>query len=117
MNTAGHLAAIFAAHDVMPLSPSGRMNLHRRHSSGNRAATVPALPAQAFLAHPTRFERVTFAFRALLVTPPQPLAGVPGICRVLRYILKRSSMVKLYSVIPEAGHQDILENVKHFIFD
>ena len=38
-----------------------------------RAATVPALPAHAFLAHPTRFERVTFAFRALLVTPPQPL--------------------------------------------
>jgi hypothetical protein len=33
------------------------------------AATVPARSAHAFLAHPTRFERVTFAFRALLVTP------------------------------------------------
>src|SRR5664280_2651669 len=27
------------------------------------------------MAHPTRFERVTFAFRASLVTPPQPLQG------------------------------------------
>jgi len=39
------------------------------------SATVPAPPAHAFLAHPTRFERVTVAFRALLVTPPQPLQG------------------------------------------
>jgi hypothetical protein len=36
-------------------------------------ATVPARAAHAFLAHPTRFERVTFAFRALLLalTPPR----------------------------------------------
>ena len=27
------------------------------------------------MAHPTRFERVTVAFWALLVTPPQPLQG------------------------------------------
>jgi len=36
------------------------------------AATVPARSAPAFLAHPTRFERVTFAFGALLLPPPQP---------------------------------------------
>jgi hypothetical protein len=39
-----------------------------------RPATVPARPAPAFLAHPTRFERVTFAFRALLLAEPA-LAG------------------------------------------
>jgi len=38
----------------------------------NSDATVPAPPAHAFLAHPTRFERVTVAFRALLLPPPQP---------------------------------------------
>jgi len=37
-----------------------------------RPATVPARSAHAFLAHPTRFERVTFAFRALLLAQPAP---------------------------------------------
>src|ERR1019366_7044733 len=43
--------------------------------TGSTPATIPALSAPAFLAHPTRFERVTVAFRASLVTPPQPLQG------------------------------------------
>jgi hypothetical protein len=38
------------------------------------AATVPARSAHAFMAHPTRFERVTVAFWALLL-PNQPLQG------------------------------------------
>ena len=41
--------------------PAGEMNHLPWYPSGNRAATVPALSAHAFLAHPTRFERVSFA--------------------------------------------------------
>jgi hypothetical protein len=37
-----------------------------------RPATVPARSAHAFLAHPTRFERVTFAFGALLLAQTSP---------------------------------------------
>src|ERR1035437_8456337 len=55
--------------------PAGGKNHLPRTPMRERAATVPALSAHAFPAHPTRFERVTFAFRALLVTPPQPLQG------------------------------------------
>jgi hypothetical protein len=40
----------------------------------SRSATVPARSAPAFLAHPTRFERVTFAFGALLLPPPAYLS-------------------------------------------
>ena len=47
---------------------------------GNRweslPAAVPARSAGAFLAHPTRFERVIIAFRALLPTPPAPCRAV-----------------------------------------
>src|ERR1019366_4392556 len=43
--------------------------------TGSTPATIPALSAPAFMAHPTRFERVTVAFRALLVTPNRPLQG------------------------------------------
>jgi hypothetical protein len=39
-------------------------------------ATVPARPAHAFLAHPTRFERVTNAFGALLLTQPAPCRDI-----------------------------------------
>src|ERR1700681_969683 len=39
-------------------------------------ATVPAPPARAFLAHPTRFERVTFAFRALPYPISEPRKAV-----------------------------------------
>jgi hypothetical protein len=42
-----------------------------------RAATVPARSARAFLAHPTRFERVTFAFGALLLTLSAPSDPLP----------------------------------------
>jgi hypothetical protein len=42
---------------------------------GNRPATLPARSAPALLAHPTRFERMTFAFGALLLPPPQPPKG------------------------------------------
>jgi hypothetical protein len=58
-------------------APGGRMNhrspIHIRRIPGNRAATIPARSARAFLARPTRFERVTFAFRGL-ARNPSPLA-------------------------------------------
>jgi hypothetical protein len=66
------------------------------------AATVPARSAHAFLAHPTRFERVTIAFR---------LTGAS------RYILRMKLDGQVYSVIPEVIYQDILKNVKQFILD
>ena len=56
--------------------PAGEINHLPWHPSGNRAATVPALSAHAFLAHPTRFERVTFASRALLLPLPNPSKAV-----------------------------------------
>ena len=40
------------------------------------AATVPARSARAFLGHPTRFERVTLAFGALLLTPQPTIADI-----------------------------------------
>ena len=57
--------------------PAGEMKPSPATSMRERAATVPALSAHAFLAHPTRFERVTVAFRALLPAPPAPAGPLP----------------------------------------
>jgi hypothetical protein len=50
--------------------PAGKWTVDHTVDERNRAATVPARSAHAFLAHPTRFERVTLAFRALLLALP-----------------------------------------------
>ena len=52
--------------------PAGEVNILPWHPSRNRAATIPARAAPAFLAHPTRFERVTFASRALILAQINP---------------------------------------------
>jgi hypothetical protein len=58
----------------------GQMNrrpfISNNHFGKIDPATVPARPAHAFPAHPTRFERVTFAFGALLLPPPSPRGAV-----------------------------------------
>src|SRR5882672_3658546 len=59
-----------------PGYPACEMNHLPWHPSGSRAATVPAPPAHAFLTHPTRFERVTFAVRTFL-RPPSPAPSRP----------------------------------------
>jgi hypothetical protein len=46
------------------------------HTEQSAPATVPARSAHAFLAHPTRFERATVAFRALLLAQTSPCRAV-----------------------------------------
>ena len=43
-----------------------------------RAATIPARPASAFLAHPTRFERATVALEACDAPKPVPVWPLPS---------------------------------------
>jgi hypothetical protein len=62
----GILTEARSAREVSILQPGGAYLFE------NRPATVPARSAGAFLAHPTRFERRTLAFGALLLPPPQP---------------------------------------------
>jgi hypothetical protein len=57
--------------------PGGRNEPSPAASMRKQPATVPARPARAFMAHPTRFERVTVAFRASLLALPAPVGPLP----------------------------------------
>jgi hypothetical protein len=73
----------------------------------NPSATIPAPSARAFLAHPTRFERVTLAFGALLLTP-QPL---PGHCRgwINRLNEPHAPVAQLDRALPSEGNSPFPE--------
>ena len=66
-------------------------NFRQRESRpGARPATVPAPSAGVFLAHPTRFERMTFAFWGAAPCPNQPGRAVAHSRAIHQRILRFS---------------------------
>jgi hypothetical protein len=61
-----------------PGTPGGRMNHHRHDPlAGIKPPQPRHIRHRLFRAHPTRFERVNFAFRALLLAQPALVADAP----------------------------------------
>src|SRR5665811_2180712 len=75
----------------------------------------PGTLGTCFLAHPTRLERVTVAFRALLLTPPQPLQRR---CRRTANRLNEphAPVAQLDRALPSEGKGHTFEScrVRHF---